>query len=83
MGGRGGQSIQRPEYDRLREAIRSARLDKNLSQRELSRRLGMMATYISKVESGERRLDVIELADIFRTLDSDLFVALRGVLEAY
>lgn len=82
MGGQGGRSKHRPEYDRLREAIRGAREARRMSQRELSRRLNMMPTYITKVESGERRVDVVELADIARVLEADLSTLIAGVLSA-
>jgi transcriptional regulator with XRE-family HTH domain len=40
-------------------------------------RLGVYANYISKVESGERRVDVVELAALCRAYDRDLVDLLR------
>lgn len=63
--------MQRPEYDRLRAILVREREARRVSQRQLSKNLGMMPTYISKVERGERRIDVIELADIAVALGID------------
>ncbi len=53
-------------YGRLLAALRRARLDAGLSQGDVAARLGADASYVSKCESGERRLDVIELAEFCR-----------------
>ena len=44
--------------------LRQARLDSGLTQAAVAKRLGRPQSYISKVEAGERRLDVIELAEL-------------------
>ena len=49
-------------YDRLLGALRRARESSGLTQQEVARRLGAYASYVSKCESGERRIDVVELA---------------------
>ena len=42
--------------------LRQAREDAGLTQVEVAGRLGRPQSYVSKCESGERRVDVIELA---------------------
>jgi transcriptional regulator with XRE-family HTH domain len=49
-------------YLRLRGRLRRARRDACLTQAEVGRRLGVRQAFVSKVESGERRLDPVELA---------------------
>ena len=44
----------------LRELLREARTAQGLTQAELAKRLGKPQSYISKTESGERRLDFVE-----------------------
>lgn len=44
--------------------LRQLRLDAGLNQGELAARLGRWQSFVSKYESGERRLDVLELRDI-------------------
>jgi transcriptional regulator with XRE-family HTH domain len=60
------------EYRRLTEILRRARLTAGLTQAEAASRLGAYANYISKVESGERRVDVVELATLCRAYGRDL-----------
>jgi transcriptional regulator with XRE-family HTH domain len=53
-------------YGRLLAALRHARHQAGLTQLDVARRLGSYASYLSKCESGERRVDVIELAEFCR-----------------
>jgi transcriptional regulator with XRE-family HTH domain len=48
------------------------RLDKELTQTELAARLGQPQSYVSKYESGERRLDLPELRAIASALGGNL-----------
>ena len=50
-------------YARLLVALRQARKDAGLTQDQVAQKLNNHASYVSKCESGERRLDVVELAD--------------------
>ena len=66
------KSIHSDPYRALLDLVRSLRLDAGLSQTELAGRLGRPQTFISKVELGERRLDLEELRQICNALDQDL-----------
>ncbi|ADJ65551.1 helix-turn-helix transcriptional regulator [Herbaspirillum seropedicae] len=64
--------------------LREARESANVKQTELSEALGEYQSYVSKVETGERRLDVIELIAWCEALgvEADDFVKkLRQKLE--
>ena len=50
-----------------------------MSQETLSERLGKHRTYVSRYESGERRLDVFELFAICRELALDLQAVVDAV----
>jgi transcriptional regulator with XRE-family HTH domain len=50
------------KYSRLLRALRQARKDANLTQTDVAKRFGSHASFVSKCESGERRIDVVELA---------------------
>jgi transcriptional regulator with XRE-family HTH domain len=52
----------------LVEALRAARKALHLSQTELAERLGKRQQFVSKYESGERRLDFIEVLDVAKIL---------------
>jgi transcriptional regulator with XRE-family HTH domain len=43
--------------------LRQARLEAGLSQVEVAQKLDKPQSYVSKCESGERRVDVVELID--------------------
>ena len=49
---------------KLIELLRKARLDADLTQIEAAELLGCRQTFVSKIECGERRLDVVEFAVI-------------------
>lgn len=48
-------------YRRFLGKLRRARKEAGLTQAEVARRLGKPQSFVSKVESGERRVDVVEL----------------------
>ena len=48
-----------------------ARERAGLKQSEVAARLALPASYLSKVENGTRRLDVIEFIQIAQAMDSD------------
>lgn len=50
-------------YARLGSLLKRARHNAKLTQIEAARRLGKTQAYISKCERGERRIDVIEIAE--------------------
>jgi transcriptional regulator with XRE-family HTH domain len=53
-------------YERLLQVLRTARKEAGLTQTEVAEHFQSHASFVSKVESGERRLDVVELADFCR-----------------
>ncbi len=56
------------EHEKLQELLREIRREKGFSQVGLANRLGRPQSYVSKYESGERRLDVVEVWEICRAL---------------
>jgi transcriptional regulator with XRE-family HTH domain len=54
--------IWAPEYRSMLARLRQARHDAGLTQAEVGRRLGLRQNVVSRMESGERRLDPVELA---------------------
>lgn len=58
-------------YARLREKLIEARRDSNLTQIEVACYLGKPQSFVSKYESGERRLDVIEFIKICKALNTN------------
>lgn len=55
------KTIYSKEYKKVIDKLRDARLKVGLTQFDVARRLRKHQSYISKIESRERRLDIIEL----------------------
>ena len=66
------RSIHNPRYQDLIKKLIELRESKDMTQVELARRLDKPQSYVSKVEILERRLDVIELVDWLKALDTAL-----------
>ena len=60
-----------PRYQDVIAALASARKRVGLSQAQLAQKLGQRQQFVSKYESGERRLDVVEFVDVARALGLD------------
>jgi transcriptional regulator with XRE-family HTH domain len=59
-------SIYSQRYKAFLVRLRAARKDAGLTQAEVARRLGRPQSFVSKCESGERRVDAVELAEFAR-----------------
>lgn len=70
------KSIYSQEYQSLLAVLVAARKAGNLTQQELADRLSRPQSYISKTESGERRLDVIEFVHVCHAIGIDPCVVL-------
>jgi transcriptional regulator with XRE-family HTH domain len=58
-------------YERFCELLVEARKEAGLSQEVVAEKLGWNQSYISKCESGVRRLDVVEFLEMMEALGSD------------
>ena len=56
----------------LQNLLRLIRTDAGITQAELATRLGVPQSVVSKYESGERRLDILELRQVCRALNIGL-----------
>lgn len=63
-------------YRRILKILREVREEAGLTQGEVGKKFGSYASFVSKVESGERRLDIIELADFCKLYGIPLAVFL-------
>ena len=62
------KSLDNPNQLIFQSMIREARLKAGLTQSKLADKLGKPQSYIAKYETGERRLDVIELLSILAVI---------------
>lgn len=63
------KTIHSKKYKQLVGRLRSARLEAGLTQKDVAIRIKKSQSYLSKVEMGEQRLDIIELkafADLYK-----------------
>ncbi len=65
------RSTQHPSYQAFLSFLRDERKSKGVTQVSLAEKLGNRQTFISKLENGERRLDVIELLEYLEAIGSD------------
>jgi transcriptional regulator with XRE-family HTH domain len=73
-------TIHSDSYKALIELLKRLRTDAGITQAELAARLRRPQTWVSKVEVGERRLDIEELRQICEALDVDLVGVIRSWL---
>jgi len=57
------RAIYKEEHKIIVERLKQARLDANLGQVEVAKKLGRTQSYVSKIESGQRRFDVLQLKE--------------------
>ena len=56
------KSLYSADYERFLQGLREAREAAGLSQMQAARKMGRLQSFVAKCESGERRVDVIELS---------------------
>lgn len=73
------KTIHRGEYNVIRDLLREKRVACGLTQVEVSQRMGRSQSFVSDVERGTRRVDLLELRDL-----CDLFgIRLTGFCEEF
>jgi transcriptional regulator with XRE-family HTH domain len=63
-GGRVSRVLHSPPYQKLRRLLSEARAAADLTQAEVASRMDRPQSFVSKYESGERHLDVIEFVEV-------------------
>jgi transcriptional regulator with XRE-family HTH domain len=66
------RSIGTSEHKRLLALLRQVRLNAGLRQADVAKRLREPQPFVSRYESGERRLDLLELREVCRAVGIDL-----------
>ena len=77
------KSTHTGEYALLRDRLVATRRKAGLSQRDLALRLKVPHTWVAKVESGERRIDLIECGWFLASCGADPFRVLKQVMKQF
>lgn len=62
------KSLHATEYKKFLDYMVAARKESGFTQQQLAERLGKPQSFVSKYESGERRLDILEFLDVCKVL---------------
>ena len=68
-------------YEWFCEVLVKARKKNGLTQMQVAAELGTPQSYVSKYESGERRLDVVEFIAVATALGEDPLELLRQIMS--
>jgi len=66
------KSIYSKEYKKTIEKLKRARIEIGLKQEEVAEKLKKPQSYISKIERGERRIDIAELQDFAKIYKKEI-----------
>jgi transcriptional regulator with XRE-family HTH domain len=69
------------KYNLLRQMLIDERNKAELKQSDVSLKLGKPQSYISKIERGERGIDIVEFLEIARAIGFDPIRFLREFVE--
>ena len=75
------KTIYSDDYARLLKWLRDQRNEKGITMRETGERLGVIHSWVGKVELGERRLDLIEYVRYCKVLEIDPHEGLDLILR--
>ncbi len=77
------KQIYTSEYQQFLVRLRAARKRAELTQSEVAQRLGKPQSYVSKCESGERRVDAVEVAAFARLYGVSVEELVSSMPEGY
>jgi transcriptional regulator with XRE-family HTH domain len=76
------KSLFSKQYRIFLSLLRTARVEAGLTQADLAKRIGESQSFVSKVERGERRLDVVELRAFCSALNVQFPKFMKGLHDS-
>lgn len=74
------KSLHTPAYERIRTLMRDTRYAADFSQEELGEKLGREQIYVSRCESGLRRVDLLEWLEVMVACKADPCEFIKTIL---
>jgi transcriptional regulator with XRE-family HTH domain len=68
-------------HEELRELLKERRFRSKLKQSELAEKIGWSQRTISQIETGDKRVTVVELIELSRALEFDPAAAIRRLAK--
>lgn len=66
------KTIYSKEHQYIVKQLKKAREEKGLNQKQVAEFLDKTQSYVSKIESGQRKIDVVQLRELARFYKKDL-----------
>ena len=66
------RAIYQKEHKIIVERLKKARIEAGLGQVEVAEKLNRTQSYLSKIESGQRRFDVLQLKEFAKLYKKDI-----------
>lgn len=76
------KSLHTSEYALFCQLMTESRERQQITQAELAKRLGKPQSFVSKYESGERRLDLLEFISVCDALGVEATKLFKSILSA-
>jgi transcriptional regulator with XRE-family HTH domain len=76
------KTLRTPAHAALMQSLITHRKDRNITQQQLADRLNRPQSFVAKVETGERRIDAVELVEWSMGLGVDVAALLTPVATA-
>ncbi len=70
------------ERKKLQELLKEVRQEKGIRQVELAEKLGVPQSFVSKYESGDRQLDILEVRQVCKAIGITLQEFIRKLEES-
>lgn len=74
------KTLRSPRHEALRSLLVEKRDKAGLTQADLAKRLRQYQSFVARVESGQRRIDVVELLDIAEAIGFDPRDAIKKLM---
>jgi transcriptional regulator with XRE-family HTH domain len=76
-----GKTLQSARHKALIELLIAKREEAGLTQTELAKKLGEYQSYVARLESGQRRVDVVEFIGLAQILKFDPSKVIKDVAK--